>query len=99
MNACTEEECTDYHFDIVISDIDPNHPSPSFHGALDLFTNLLNTPLFSEIAMNREIKAVTSEHQANELFDGHRIYEVQKLASNPGHPISKFHAGNEETVH
>lgn len=98
-NAYTTPEDTNYHFEMVISDRDPDHPAPRFREALDRFAQFFTAPLFTESATDRELNAVHSEHQKNLQTDARRIYQVKKCAANPAHPMSKFGTGSKETLH
>ncbi|CAN8074625.1 unnamed protein product [Agarophyton chilense] len=100
-NAYTSQEHTNYHFQIMIAD--KNHEEadekmPPFKEALDRFSQFFKTPLFTEGATERELKAVHSEHQKNLQSDSRRRFQVQAELSNPDHPRSKFSTGSLETL-
>lgn len=88
-NAFTSAEQTNYFFSVNTNAID---------GALDRFSQFFIAPLFSETYVNREMHAVDSEHAKNQSSDSRRIYQVEKVTSNPKHPFSKFGTGNLETL-
>lgn len=97
-NAFTASENTNYHFNLLVSDRDPDHPSPRFKEALDRFAQFFISPLFSESATERELNAVHSEHQKNLQSDSRRLNQVMHSCANPKHPFSKFGTGSRETL-
>lgn len=97
-NAYTAAEDTNYHFDMLVSDRDPDHPAPRFKAALDRFAQFFIAPLFTESATDRELNAVHSEHQKNLQSDERRMNQVAYSCANPKHPFSKFGTGSKETL-
>jgi insulysin len=55
-NAFTDNEVTNYHFDVL---------SQNFEEVLDMFAQFFIEPLFTETATERELNAVHSEHTKN----------------------------------
>jgi insulysin len=55
-NAYTDQEDTNYFFDV---------QNDFFEGALDIFAQFFISPLFTESATDRELKAVDSENSKN----------------------------------
>ena len=98
-NAYTAPESTNFHFDMLVSDPDPNHPSPRFREALDRFAQFFTAPLFTESATDRELNAVHSEHQKNLQSDERRMYQLKSSCANKLHPFSRFSTGSKETLH
>ena len=88
-NAFTAEEKTNYHFEIA-----PDH----LDEALDRFSEFFVSPLFNSELVQREMKAVDSEHSKNLSNDFRRIFQVKREAYDPGHPALHFATGNLETL-
>ena len=88
-NAFTAEERTNYHFEIA-----PNH----LEEALDRFSEFFVSPLFNPELVQREMKAVDSEHSKNLSNDFRRIFQVKREVYDPGHPALHFATGNLETL-
>jgi insulysin len=89
-NAYTSSEHTNYYFQL---------SSDYLEGALDRFAQFFIDPLFSESCKDREINAVDSENKKNLQNDLWRLYQLDKLNSNPAHPYNSFSTGNFETLH
>lgn len=89
-NAYTAAEHTNYYFEV---------GSGHFLGALDRFAQFFIAPLFSKSCKDREIRAVDSENKKNLQNDMWRLYQLEKLTSNPSHPYSGFSTGNFHTLH
>jgi secreted Zn-dependent insulinase-like peptidase len=88
-NAYTSSHNTNYYFDIDNNQLD---------AALDRFSQFFVAPLFDELYVNRERKAVHSEFQANFQDDYRRALDAYREAINPKHPESKFNVGSLETL-
>ncbi|KAJ2832377.1 metalloprotease [Coemansia sp. 'formosensis'] len=67
-------------------------------GALDRFAQFFISPLFNADCVDRELKAVDSEHKGYLQSDSWRIYRLVSETSNPAHPYSGFNVGNTETL-
>lgn len=89
-NAYTAAEHTNYYFEV---------SSDYLEGALDRFSQFFISPLFSQSCKDREIKAVDSENKKNLQSDMWRMYQLDKLTSNPDHPYNGFSTGNYTTLH
>jgi len=88
-NAFTTSDHTNYYFDV----------SPDkLEDALDRFSQFFISPLFTESATEREMKAVNSEHEKNIPNDAWRISQLEKTLANPSHDFSKFGTGNTQTL-
>ncbi|KAK0157498.1 hypothetical protein PV328_011239 [Microctonus aethiopoides] len=88
-NANTYLDYTNYYFNI----------SPEYlEGALDRFSQLFLTPLFTESATELEMNTVNSEHEKNITNDVWRAYQLDTSSANPYHPYSKFGTGNRDTL-
>lgn len=88
-NAYTAAEHTNYYFEV---------GSDHFEGALDRFAQFFICPLFSTSCKDREIRAVDSENKKNLQNDLWRMYQLDKLTSNPNHPYNGFSTGNFATL-
>ncbi|KAG4305115.1 hypothetical protein PORY_001285 [Pneumocystis oryctolagi] len=88
-NAYTSLENTNYFFQII---------NENFEKALDIFSQFFIHPLFSKSAVDREARAVNSEHEKNLQNDGWRGYQLEKTLSNPKSPYHKFGTGNYKTL-
>ena len=88
-NAYTGGAVTNYFFQV-------SHEG--FEGALDRFSQFFIAPLFDEHYAEREVNAVSSEHDKNILDDGWRANYAINQISEKGHPIKKFGTGNQETL-
>ncbi len=88
-NAYTSGNVTNYFFQV-------SHEA--FEGALDRHSQFFKAPLFDKKYAEREVNAVSSEHDKNTLSDGWRANYIQDLISEPGHPMGKFGTGNKDTL-
>lgn len=88
-NAYTSDENTNYYFEV-------DHEG--FTGSLDRFAQFFVSPLFNEVYVDRELRAVHSEHQKNLEDDNWRARMVQHTLYAPGHPRRKFSTGDEKTL-
>ncbi|CAF1154978.1 unnamed protein product [Rotaria sordida] len=88
-NAYTSGNRTNYYFDI--------HPS-LLSDALDVFAHFFISPLLSPSSIGRELQAVHSEFESYLGQDSWRIFQVDKLTSDPEHPYSRFTIGNMESL-
>ncbi len=88
-NAFTSEEMTNYHFEIA---------PDAFEEGLDRFSQFFTAPLFNQELVDREIRAVDSEHSKNIPNDFRRVFQVEREAYEPGHPARHFSTGNLDTL-
>nr|CDS30270.2 insulin degrading enzyme [Hymenolepis microstoma] len=89
LNAFTTPTETCYVFDV----------APEYlYESLERFSNLFESPLFTESATEREVNAVDSEHEKNYTSDTRRILQVDKLLSSQEHDYAKFSTGNKMTL-
>ncbi|KAJ2101377.1 metalloprotease [Coemansia sp. S100] len=88
-NAYTYFFETDYFFSVF---------NGALEGALDRLAQFFISPLFNADCVDRELKAVDSEHKGNLQSDPHRGYHLMSSISNPKHPFSLFSTGNTETL-
>jgi insulysin len=88
-NAYTSTHQTVYFFECAHS---------GFDGALDRFSQFFVSPLFNANCVEREIKAVDSEHQKNLQNDGRRLYQLGKSLAKEDHPFHKFGTGSLDTL-
>ncbi|PNW78182.1 hypothetical protein CHLRE_09g386113v5 [Chlamydomonas reinhardtii] len=89
-NAYTSAEHTNYHFDINWE---------SLGEALDRFSQFFIEPLISQDGIEREVRAVDSEHGKNLNSDPWRKQQVNKSTANPDHPWSRFSTGTRHTLY
>ena len=88
-NAYTANDRTNYHFEV----------DPEFlDEGLDRFSQFFLTPLFNTELVEREMKAVDSEHSKNIPNDYRRIFQVKRKAFEKGHPARHFATGTMETL-
>ncbi|CAM9450970.1 unnamed protein product, partial [Phaeothamnion confervicola] len=88
-NAYTAVEDTAYFFDVSADHLE---------GALDRFAQFFQCPLFSPSAIERELRAVDSEHANNRQDDTWRLFQVLKSTADPRHPFSNFGSGDQSTL-
>jgi insulysin len=88
-NAYTGDVVTNYFFQVAHG---------AFEGALDRFSGFFKEPLFDKHYSEREVNAVSSEHDKNKRRDRWRTWQVISQISEEGHPIRKFNVGNKETL-
>lgn len=72
--------------------------STALSGALDRFAQFFISPLFSEDAVERELRAIDSEHLNAFTSDSWRTYLLLKSSCDQSHPFSKFGCGNYDTL-
>lgn len=58
------------------------------------FAQLFIEPLFTTSAIEREIRAVNSEHQKNVADDFWRLIQLERNAADPNHSFNYFKTGN-----
>lgn len=88
-NAFTANTATCYYFQV---------PVFSFLEIADIFSSFLHEPLFNPSAIEREINAITAEHEKNIINDSWRFLQILKKSVNQDHPFSKFSTGNKESL-
>ncbi|MFK7823004.1 MAG: insulinase family protein [Oligoflexales bacterium] len=88
-NAYTAAENTNYHFEV-------NHEG--FEGSLDRFAQFFIAPTFNPEFVERELKAVHSEHQKNLQDDYWRSRMIIRKLHKTGHPRQKFSTGDKNTL-
>ncbi|KAI5780940.1 Metalloenzyme, LuxS/M16 peptidase-like protein [Geopyxis carbonaria] len=88
-NAYTASTSTNYYFEV-------GHEH--FHGGLDRFAQFFIAPLFLEETLDRELRAVDSEHKKNLQNDTWRLHQLSKSNSNPDHPYCHFSTGSLQTL-
>lgn len=80
-NAYTADDRTNYHFEIA-----PDY----LEEGLDRFSQFFLGPLFNQELIERELKAVNSEHSKNIPNDFRRIRQVKRKAFVESHPARNF---------
>lgn len=88
-NADAKNTFTIYHFEI---------NAHGLHGALDRLAQFFIDPTFKSSAVDRELHNIDSEHRNDGSSDGLRVWQVEKLMSNPNHPWSNLEGGNLDTL-
>lgn len=88
-NAYTEPEHTNYFFGV--------NPL-AFESALDRFSRFFVAPTLDPEYVDREINAIHSEYQSKLKDESRRSFEAIKSGLNPVHPITRFSAGNFQTL-
>ena len=88
-NAYTADDRTNYHFEI---------SSDYLEEGLDRFSQFFLGPLFNQELIERELKAVNSEHSKNIPNDFRRIRQVKRKAFVENHPVRNFATGTLETL-
>ncbi|KAJ2811417.1 metalloprotease, partial [Coemansia furcata] len=66
--------------------------------ALDRFAQFFISPLFNADCVDRELKAVDSQHKGYLQSDVWRTYRLIHATANPAHPFFGFNVGNTETL-
>lgn len=110
-NAFTQRDSTTYYFDVVPTALRPAldrlknlnvlmhcirlHNNAMF---LNRFAQLFISPLFTESAAEREVQAISSEHENNAGNDSERRGLIDNLLCRKGHPYRKFDCGNVKTL-
>jgi len=77
---------------------DNERVSQALAGGLDRFAQFFIAPLFNEEAVERELRAIDSEHLNSFTSESWRNYQLLKSTCNPNHPFSKFGCGNYKTL-
>jgi insulysin len=88
-NAHTANEYTTYFYTI---------NNNKLIESLDIFAQFFISPLFNELNVEREMKAVNSEHSKNLNNDSWRGMRMLTNATSRNHPMHKFGTGNLETL-
>ncbi|MEN9661968.1 MAG: Protease 3 precursor [Verrucomicrobiota bacterium] len=88
-NAYTQQDHTNYHFEI-------RHEA--FEGALERFSQFFIAPLFDARFTEREMNAVNSEFQKNSENDAWRLSQLETTFYRDGHPLKNFAIGNRSTL-
>ena len=88
-NAFTQEEDTNYHFEIT---------SAKFSEALKRFSRFFIDPIFTKDLIEDEIHSIDGELNRNLNDEGWRMSFVIQLASNPKSPYGHFSCGSSATL-
>jgi len=88
-NAYTMDEETRYYFNVA---------PEVFKKALDIFANFFVDPLFKESSVDREMKAVDSEHMKNLNSDLWRTLQIFYENATEGSPVRQFGTGSLKTL-
>ncbi|KAJ1670450.1 metalloprotease, partial [Spiromyces aspiralis] len=88
-NAYTTMNATCFYFSVA---------NQGFYEALDRFAQFFVMPLFNADYVQREVKAVDSEHKKNLENDPYRVFRLYCHSACPAHPLHKFNCGNYDTL-
>ncbi|MBU6954365.1 insulinase family protein [Hahella sp. HN01] len=88
INATTDYEATNYHFDV-----DPEH----LEKALDLFSDAMAAPTLDTKYVGRERKAIQAEYRYRKDMYYWRLSEVAAESFADRHPITRFGMGNRKS--
>ncbi len=88
-NAYTADEHTNYFFEV---------RNDAFEGALDRFAQFFVAPKFTPAFVEREIRAVDSEHAKNLQDDDWRARRVFWSQARADHPQHRFSTGTSQTL-
>lgn len=88
-NGFTEKEKTSF-----VYEINRNKLLES----LELFLNAVVYPNFEESSIEKEIKAVVSEHEKNLHIEEKKFFRLLQEVSNKNHSYYNFTTGNEQTL-
>lgn len=101
-NAYTAATSTNYYFEVGAkpseSGGENGEQEGPLKGALDRFAQFFIEPLFLEDTLDRELRAVDSEHKKNLQNDQWRLHQLDKALANPRHPYCHFSTGSLETL-
>jgi insulysin len=113
-NAYTDMQDTNYYFSVAPLDHDEDDDeddndgaeestdeggtSAALSGALDRFAQFFISPSFAVESVERELRAINSEHLNSITSDQWRNYQLLKNGCNPSHPFHKFGCGNYKTL-
>lgn len=99
-NAYTAATSTNYYFEVGAkkSEGAKEGEEGPLKGALDRFAQFFIEPLFLEDTLDRELRAVDSEHKKNLQNDQWRLHQLDKALANPKHPYCHFSTGSLETL-
>lgn len=90
-NAYTTGEQTTFYFEL------PNMHQDGemeFDSVMDIFSSFFKDPLFSTVALNKEMYAIQSEHDGNVSNIDKILYQATRILSNEEHPFNQFSTGN-----
>lgn len=88
-NAFTASEVTDYFFQISNSVAEE---------AADRFADFFRDPLFTADYVEKEVRAVNSEHAKNVQDSMRRVYSTMQSLANEGSVLRKFATGDVDTL-
>lgn len=88
-NAYTGHEETNYFFSV---------SKEKLEQALDIFAQFFISPLFTESCVEREMRAVDSEHAKNLKSDNWRVHQLLCSLASPTHPFNHFATGSLATL-
>lgn len=71
----------------------------SCHVMFYRFAQFFISPLISADGVEREVKAVDSEHGKNLAVDAWRFHQLNKATGNQNHPYAKFFTGGLYVAH
>jgi insulysin len=94
----TTVEDTNYYFSVTTEACAENETTEALSGALDRFAQFFIAPTFDRDAVERELRAIDSEHTMSKTSDSWRNFQLMKASCNQEHPFMKFGCGNYATL-
>lgn len=89
VNAWTQDNATNFQL---------NCETSGFLKACAIFFDKLSMPLFLEAEIEKELKAIDAEFNAQKDNPLRQLLSVQKATCNPSHPFAKFSSGNKSSL-
>lgn len=88
-NAYTDKEETNFYISV---------SNDALEESLQIFSRAFVEPIFLGDAVDREVKAVNSEHDKNRFDDNWRTWRMVEVLAGIKHPISHFATGSASTL-
>jgi len=99
MDEDDDEVDADVDADDLLDVDEPNEKvSQALAGGLDRFAQFFIAPLFRDEAVERELRAINSEHLNSFTSESWRNYQLLKSSCVQTHPFSKFGCGDYNTL-
>ncbi|GMM57552.1 Axl1 protein [Maudiozyma humilis] len=103
-NAYTTGEQTTFYFELPLlataidTNTDADTTTTTFDTVADMLASSFKHPLFTTGALNKEVYAIASEHDANVANPSKLLYHGIRQLANPHHPFSRFSTGDMHTL-
>ena len=89
-NACTEDDCTYYYFEV---------ENEMLEQIIDIYSQFFKNPLFTASATGREVNAVDNEYKRNLSCEYSAFYQIMlNHIAVPGSIFDRFGTGCKETL-